>query len=166
MGGHHFKCTTHETCHINDWNSINVIYSLPLVPAPKVHIVRTPSTGVNTTTLLNLTCITVMIAEVNTPMTVIHSWRGPSGSIFPNSSHPSVYNVTRDGKVYRSTILFSSGMQTSDSGTYYCTADISSASSYIVTNSAVQASTHVAVGKSILYLSEGHAKMHTVRVIV
>ena len=121
-------------------------YSLPLVPTPRVHIVRTPSTGVYTTTPLNLTCITELDPEVDTPMTVIHSWRGPSGSILPNSNHPTLYNVTRVGQVYRSTILFSSDIRSSDSGTYYCTAYTRSASSYIVPSGAVHASTQISAG--------------------
>ena len=42
------------------------------VPTPRVRITRTPSTGVHISTLLNLTCITVMNTEVDTPMTVTH----------------------------------------------------------------------------------------------
>ena len=119
------------------------------VPAPKVYIVQTPSTGVYPTTLLNLTCITVLDPEVDTPMAVTHSWRGPSGSIFPYSSHPSVYNVTQVGQVYRSTILFSSGMRSSDSGTYSCKVNTSSisSSSYVMTRGSVIASTNISVGK-------------------
>ena len=137
------------------------ISSPPPVPTPKVYIVRTPSTGVYPTTLLNLTCITELNSGVDTPMTVTHTWQGPSGSIFPNSSHPTVYSVVRVGQVYRSTILFSSGMRSSDSGTYYCTADTSStlSSSYIVTSGSLLASTNISVGKEeccllhLLYLT-------------
>ena len=119
----------------------------PSVPTPRVHIIRAPSTGVLTSTLLNLTCITVMSAEVDTPVTVTHSWRGPSGSISRYSSRLSVSNVTRFRQEYWSSIFFSSGMRYSDSGTYYCTSSTSSASSYIVTNGSVAASTSVTVGK-------------------
>ena len=127
-----------------------LLSSLPdTVTAPRVHIVHTPSTSVYTTTLLNLTCITMLNPEVDTPMTVTHSWRGPSGNISRYGSHPRVYSVTRARQVYRSTILFSSGMRSSDSGTYYCTASTSStsSSSYIVTSGSVQASTRISVGK-------------------
>ena len=127
-------------------NSLLLSFS---VPTPRVHITRTPSTGVHTgtSTRLNLTCITVMSPEVDTPMTVTHSWRGPSGSISRYSSRPTVYNVTQAGQMYWSSILFSSGMRTSDSGTYYCTSSTSSASSYIVTSGSVAASTNITVGK-------------------
>ena len=117
------------------------------VPSPRVHITYTPSTGIYTTTRLNLTCITVMSAEVDTPVTVTHSWRGPSGNISRYSSRLSVSNVTRFRQEYWSSIFFSSGMRYSDSGTYYCTSSTSSASSYIVTNGSVAASTSVTVGK-------------------
>ena len=121
------------------------------VPAPRVYIVRIPSTTVYTTTQLNLTCITLLNSAVDTPMTLTHSWRGPSGSISRYSSRPSVYSVVRVGQEYRSTILFSSSMRSSDSGTYYCSASIrsTSSSSYIVTSRSVQASSSISVGKGI-----------------
>ena len=113
-------------------------------PASRVRIIQTPSTGVYTTTLLNLTYITVLNPEVDTPMTVTHSWRGPSGSISGSrfSSRPRVYSVTRVGQVYSSSIVFSSGMRSSDSGTYYCTASTRSASSssYVLTSGSCSAS--------------------------
>ena len=114
---------------------------------PRVHITRTPSTGIYTTTRLNLTCITVLNPEVDTPVTVTHSWRGPSGSISRYSSRPRVSSITQAGQVYWSSILFSSGMQTSDSGTYTCTSSTSSASTYIATSDSVTASTSFTVGK-------------------
>jgi len=116
-----------------------------------MRIIRAPSTGVYLTTLLNLTCITVLDPEVDTPMTVNHSWQGPSGSISHYSSHPRVYSVVQVGQVYRSTILFSSGMRSSDSGTYYCTASTNSTSStpYIVYSDSVTTS-RISVGKGIL----------------
>ena len=117
------------------------------VPSPRVRITRIPSTGVYPSTRLNLTCITVMNTEVDTPVTVTHTWRGPSGSISRYSSCPRVYNVTRAGQVYWSSIIFSSGVQTSDSGSYYCTSSTRSASSHIVTSGSVVASTSVTVGK-------------------
>jgi len=121
--------------------------SFPLpVPAPRGFIVRTPSTGLYTTTRLNLTCITVLNPAVDTPMTVIHTWQGPSGSISHYSSHPSVYSVVRVGQEYRSTILFSSGLQSSDSGTYLCIS-FTSSSPYIVPSGSTQVSTHIYVGK-------------------
>ena len=118
------------------------------VPAPRVHIVRAPSTGVYTTTLLNLTCITMLNPEVDTPMTVTHSWRGPSGSIFPNSSRITVTSA-QIGQIFKSSILFHSGVPPSDAGSYYCTANTSSAltSSYILTSGQVLASTDISVGK-------------------
>ena len=119
----------------------------PSVPSPRVRIINTPSTGVHTTTRLNLTCITVLNTRVDTPVTVTHTWRGPSGSISRYSSRPTVSSVTRAGQVYWSSIFFSSGMRTSDSGTYYCTSSTSSASSYIATSGSVAVSTSVAVGK-------------------
>ena len=121
----------------------------PSVPSPRMRIIHTPSTGVYTTTRLNLTCITVLNTRVDTPVTVTHTWRGPSGSISRYSSRPTVSSVTRAGQVYWSSIFFSSGMRTSDSGTYYCTSSTSSSSSssYIVTSGSVAASTSVAVGK-------------------
>ena len=125
-------------------NSLLLSFS---VPPPRVHITRTPSTGVHTSTRLNLTCITVLSPEVDTPMTVMHTWRGPSGSISLHSSRPTVSNVTQDGQMYWSSILFSSGMRASDSGTYYCTSSTSSASSYVVTSGSVAASTSITVGK-------------------
>ena len=121
-----------------------------------MHITRTPSTRVYTTTRLNLTCITVMRAEVDTPVTVTHSWRGPSGSISRYSSRPTVSNTTRVGQVYWSSIFFSSGMRASDSGTYYCISRTSSASSYIVTSGSASAvPTYVSVGKesSMYYIA-------------
>ena len=121
------------------------------VPDPRVRIVRIPSTTVYSTTLFNLTCITVLNPEVDTPVIVMHTWQGPSGNINISqySSHPSVYNVTQVGQVYMSTILFSSGMRSSDSGTYYCTADTTSTSPspYIAISGPVQTSKHVSVGK-------------------
>ena len=122
------------------------------VPAPRVYIVRIPSTTVYTTTHLNLTCITLLNSAVDTPMTVTHSWRGPSGSISRHSSRPRVYSVVRVGQEYRSTILFSSSMRSSDSGTYYCSASIrsTSSSSYIVTSGSVQSSRYISVGKGIV----------------
>ena len=130
--------------------NLKVTYSLlysSSVPTPRVRIMRTPSTGVHTSTRLNLTCITELSRWVDTPMTVTYSWRGPSGSISPrSSSRPSVYGVTQFGEVYQSSIFFSSGMRTSDSGTYYCRSSTSSASSYIVTSGSVQVSTSVSVG--------------------
>jgi len=124
------------------------------VPAPRVYIVRIPSTTVYTTTHLNLTCITLLNSAVDTPMTVTHSWRGPSGSISRYSSRPSVYSVVRVGQEYRSTILFSSGMRSSDSGSYYCSASIhsTSSSSYIATSGSVQSSRYISVGKGIVYV--------------
>ena len=119
------------------------------VPTPRVRITRTPSTGVHTSTRLNLTCITVMNPEVDTSMTVTHTWRGPSGSISRYSSRPTVSSVTRAGQMYWSSITFSSGMRASDSGTYYCTSSTSSASSYITTSGSVAASTRFTVGKII-----------------
>ena len=113
---------------------------------------RIPSTSVYTTTRLNLTCITVMNTAVDTPLTVTHTWRGPSGSISRYSSRPTVSSVTRAGQVYWSSIFFSSGMRASDSGTYYCTSSTSSASSYVVTSGSVQASTSVSVGEEKLLL--------------
>jgi len=113
---------------------------------------RTPSTVVYTISRLILTCITVLNLEVDTPMRVTHLWRGPFGNISPNTSHPTVYNVTRIGQVYRSTILFSSGARTSDSGTYYCTASTHSASPspYIVSSDSVSISTTISIGKGVL----------------
>ena len=159
-------CCYHEWYHLSSLNShaaFNVsiacgnstlhwsVHFSPsvTVPAPRVRIVRTPSTTVYTTTLLNFTCITMLNPEVDTPMTVTHSWRGPSGSISRYGSRPRVYSVVRVGQVYRSTILFSSGMRSSDSGSYYCTASTrsTSSSSYILTSGSVQASTYVSVGK-------------------
>ena len=99
-----------------------------------------------TSTRLNLTCITVLNPAVDTPMTVTHTWQGPSGSISHYSSHPSVYSVVRVGQEYRSTILFSSGLQSSDSGTYLCTS-FTSSSPYIVPSGSTQVSTHIYVGK-------------------
>ena len=119
------------------------------VPTPSVRITQTPSTGVYTSTRLNLTCITVMNTEVDTPVTVTHSWQGPSGSISRYSSRPTIYNVTQVGQVYWSSIFFSSGVRTSDSGTYTCTSSTSSASTYIATSGSVAASTSVSVGKVI-----------------
>ena len=119
----------------------------PSVPSPRVHITRTPSTGVYPTTRLNLTCITVMNPEVDTPMTVTHSWRGPSGSIPRYSSRPSISSVTRVRQEYRSSLFFSFGIRASDSGTYYCTSSTLSASSYVVTSGSVAASTSITVGK-------------------
>ena len=123
------------------------------VPSPRVHITRTPFTDVYPSTRLNLTCITELNSEVDTPVTVTHSWQGPSGSISRYSSQPTVSNVTRAGQVYWSSIFFSSGMRASDSGTYYCTSSTSSSSSssYIVTSGSVVASTSVSVGKESSY---------------
>ena len=123
------------------------------VPTQRVHIIRTPSTAVHISTLLNLTCITVLSPEVDTPMTVTHTWRGPSGSISRYSSRPTVYNVTQDGQVYWSSIYFSSGIRTSDSGSYSCTSSTNSASSYIATSGPVAASTSITVGKVITLCS-------------
>ena len=117
------------------------------VPSPRVHITRTPSTGVYPSTLLNLTCITELSPEVDTPMTVTHSWRGPSGSISRYSSRLSVTTVTRVGQEYWSSLFFSSGIRASDSGNYSCTSNTHSASSYIVTSGSVAASTTITVGK-------------------
>ena len=109
---------------------------------------RTPSSGVYTTTRLNLTCITMLSREVDTPMTVTHTWRGPSGSISPYSSRPRVSNVTQTGQVYWSSIYFSSGIRASDSGNYFCISNTTSASSYIVTSGSVLGVvTYVSVGK-------------------
>ena len=119
------------------------------VPSPRVRIRRTPSTGVYTTTRLRLTCITVMSAEVDTPVTVTHSWQGPSGSISRYSSRLSVSNVTRVRQEYWSSIFFSSGIQASDSGNYSCTSNTHSTSSYIVTSGSVVASTIITVGKQV-----------------
>ena len=113
-----------------------------------MHITRTPST-VHTTTLLNLTCITVMTAEVDTPMTVTHFWRGVFGNISRYSSRLSVSNVTRVRQEYWSNLFFSSGIRASDSGTYYCTSNTHSASSHIVTSGSVVASTTITVGKQV-----------------
>ena len=123
---------------------------LSLVPTPRVRITQTPSTVIYTTTRLNLTCITVLSPEVDTPVTVTHTWRGPSGNISPYSSRPRVYNVTQDGQVYWSSIYFSSGILSSDSGaTYSCTSNTNSTSSslYVVTSGPVVASTRITVGK-------------------
>ena len=129
----------------------------PSVPSPRVRITRTPSTGVYTSTRLNLTCITELNTRVDTPVTVTHSWRGPSGSISRYSSRPTVSNVTQDGQVYWSSIIFGSGMQASDSGTYYCTSNTSSSSSsYIVTSGSVAASTSITVGKE-----DGYTRLYT-----
>ena len=125
-------------------NSLLLSFS---VPTPRVHITRTPSTGVYTTTRLKLTCITVLRRGVDTPVTVTHTWRGPSGSISRYSSRPRVSNITQVGQVYRSSIIFSSGMRASDSGSYSCTSSTSSASPYIVTSGSVAASTSITVGK-------------------
>ena len=121
----------------------------PSVPSPRVHITRTPSTGVYTSTLLNLNCITVMNPEVDTPMTVTHSWRGPFGNISRYSSRSSISSVIQVRQEYWSNLFFSSGMRASDSGTYYCTSStsLSSSSSYIVTSGSVAASTSITVGK-------------------
>ena len=119
---------------------------------------RTPSTGVYTTTRLNLTCITVLSPEVDTPMTVTHTWRGPSGSISPYSSRPTVSNVTQAGHLYWSSIFFSSGMRASDSGNYFCVFNASSASPYIVTSgSELGVVTYVSVGKEsgMYYIKSG-----------
>ena len=121
----------------------------PSVPSPRVRIKHTPSTSVYPTTRLNLTCITELNTRVDTPVTVTHTWRGPSGSISRYSSRPTVSSVTQTGQVYWSSIFFSSGMRASDSGTYYCTSSTSSASSYIATSGSVQASTSITVGKII-----------------
>ena len=121
------------------------------VPTPSVYIRRVPYMyRVYTTTHLNLTCITKLRSAVDTPMTVTHSWRGPSGSISRYGSRPRVYDVVRVGQVYRSTILFSSGMRSSDSGTYYCSASIRTSSSYIVTSGSVQTSDRIRLGKGIV----------------
>ena len=109
---------------------------------------HTPSTGVHTSTRLNLTCITMLSREVDTPMTVTHTWRGPSGNISPYSSRLRVFNVTQDGQVYWSSIYFSSGIRASDSGSYFCISNTTSASSYIVTSGSVLGVvTYVSVGK-------------------
>ena len=114
-----------------------------------MHIIRAPSTGIYTTTRLNLTCITVMSAEVDTPVTVTHSWRGPSGNISRYSSRLSVSNVTRVRQEYWSSLFFSSGIRASDAGTYSCTSNTHSTSSYIVTSGSVAASTTITVGKQV-----------------
>ena len=119
----------------------------PSVPSPRVRIINTPSTGVHTTTRLNLTCITVLNTRVDTPVTVTHTWRGPSGSISRYSSRLSVSSVTRVRQEYWSSLFFSSGIRASDSGTYYCRSNTHSASSYIVTSGSVRASTRITVGK-------------------
>ena len=120
----------------------------PSVPSPRVHIKHTPSTSVYPTTRLNLTCITELNTRVDTPVTVTHTWRGPSGSISRYSSRPTVSSVTQAGQVYWSSIFFSSGMRASDSGNYYCTSNTSSSSSsYIVTSGSVAASTSITIGK-------------------
>ena len=129
---------------------INVFFPSS-VPTPRVHITHTPSTGVDTSTRLNLTCITMLNPEVDTPMTVTHTWRGPSGSISPYSSRPRVSSITQTGQVYWSSILFSSGVRTSDSGNYSCTSSTSSVSTYIVTSGSVAASTSFTVGKESCY---------------
>ena len=127
------------------------------VPLPWVKMRHTPSTGVYTTTRLNLTCITVLRRGVDTPMNVTHTWRGPSGSISRYSSRPRVYNVTQVGQEYWSSIFFSSGMRASDSGNYFCISNTSSASSYIVTSRlALGVVTYVSVGKeSVLHCKSG-----------
>ena len=119
------------------------------VPAPRLHTINAPSMFVYTADHLNLTCTTVLEPVVDTPVIVTHSWQGPSGSISPYSSHSTVYNVTRIGQVYESTVIFSSGVKASDGGSYYCTANISSnsSSSYIVSSDSVLASTNISVGK-------------------
>lgn len=121
-----------------------------IVPTPRVRITQTPSTVIYTTTRLNLTCITVLNPDVDTPMIVTHTWRGPSGNISPYSSRPIVYNVTQVGQVYWSSIFFSSGILSSDSGTTYsCTSNTNStsSSSHIVASGPVVASTRITVGK-------------------
>ena len=131
------------------------------VPSPRVRITRTPSSGVYTTTRLNLTCITVMTAEVDTPMTVTNSWRGPSGSISRYSSHPTVSSITQLGELYQSSIFFSSGMRASDAGTYSCTSSTLSASSYVVTSGSVVASAYVPVGKIMFHSMPVKTPTHT-----
>ena len=132
----------YESRRCSSFLSLNVA-----VPAPRVHITSTP-TVVYTTAHLNLTCITVLNPEVDTPMTVTHTWRGPSGSISSNSSRITV-STAIVGQIYSSYIFFHSGIQSSDAGSYYCTANASStlSSSYIVASGPVLASRHISVGK-------------------
>ena len=132
----------YESRRCSSFLSLNVA-----VPAPRVHITSTP-TVVYTTDHLNLTCITVLNPEVDTPMTVTHSWRGPSGSISSNSSRITVSTAVV-GQIYSSYIFFHSGIQSSDAGSYYCTANASStlSSSYIVASGPVLASRHISVSK-------------------
>ena len=98
-----------------------------------------------------------MNTAVDTPVTVTHTWRGPSESISRYSSRPTVSSVTRAGQVYWSSILFSSGMRASDSGTYYCTSSTSSSSSYIVTSGSVVTSTSITVGKEVVIIDKALA---------
>ena len=142
----------HCHCSPDELQSNYTLIPSPSVPTPRVHIIRTPSTGVLTSTHLNLTCIAVMNTAVDTPVTVAHTWQGPSGNISHYSSRPTVSSVTQAGQVYWSSIFFSSGMRASDSGTYYCTSSTSSASSYIVTSGSVAASTSITMGKEDAWL--------------
>ena len=107
--------------------------SLPTVPPPTVTITSTPiTTSYYAGTPLNLTCTVQLLPQVDTPITFSSLWTGRGGQI-----SSGVGRVSLSSGVNQTTVQFNP-LNTTDTGVYKCSVNVSaSGQQYVDTSIAV-----------------------------
>ncbi len=127
-----------------------MLLSAVTVPAPDVHVHRTPSSGtVYAGKQLDFTCTVEPNGgtSVDTGVTVSTTWLGPSG-VLTSGGRVSVSSPVLENGRYQSLLRITS-LQSSDSGTYTCAAVVSPnpPSTYIIASLSSSAQLNVVIGK-------------------
>ena len=117
-----------------------------LVPSPiSVTVVSDLRSPVVVGSNVSLTCTVELSPSVDVSVTVNTVWTGPAGFMATNTAQPVMGSTT----TYTSTVMLNS-FETSQSGQYNCTANISSTSSFLTDSSPqcgtskITASEHIA----------------------
>lgn len=140
-------------CHLEITKLVDMIFFI--VPTPTVTVRRTPNDStLYAGTQVSLTCTIELNggAAVDTGVTVSTTWDGPSG-VLTTGGRVTVSTPTIHGGYYESTLSITS-LQSSDDGTYNCSAVVSpnTPSLYITESASLTVSSNFDVGEHMFSL--------------
>ena len=119
------------------------------VPDPTIAILRDPvlPPQLFTTDSLVLTCMIELIPEVDSYVAIHSQWKGHS-SLTDSENRVIISDITGLKLIYNTSVTFYS-LQSSDSGSYVCSATVSpvGAVEKVVESSTVEAVINISIGK-------------------
>ena len=136
-----------HTCIHSQTHNINFLHGIfNSVPDPNVTIISNKSNPIRPVgSAVKLTCTVELSQAVDVPVTLNTVWTGPDGFMATNRSLLTI--ETRDAYT---TVVTIASVGRSQSGDYYCSVSIGSASSNMITHSSTTtAFTKVTVGENV-----------------